>query len=83
MVDHEITPGRPYGGCAILWRRSLGCKVTPISSNNRRLCMVKMEFSTYTILLCTVYIPCDTEYDNNNNEMYNDVLLEIVKQSYN
>jgi len=78
MNESEITPGRPYGGCAILWRNSLSCRVTPIPSDNNRLCMAKVELQTHTVLLCTVYMPCDTEYDQSNIAIYNDVLYDLL-----
>ena len=51
MDDTEIVSGRPYGGCAILWRNYLSCQVTPIPCDNKRLCIVKTEFQTHTVLL--------------------------------
>ncbi len=79
MNESELHSGRPYGGCAILWRDSLACKVTPISCDNCRLCLVKVCFNSCTLLLCTVYMPCDTEYDHCNNDAYNEILYEMLK----
>ena len=79
MDECKLHSGRPYGGCAILWRDTLSCKVTPILSDSTRLCMVKVEFTTYTIMLCTVYMPCDSDYDQYNNSIYNCVLQELIK----
>jgi exonuclease III len=78
MNDSDIAQGRPYGGCAILWRDSLKCKVTPISINNKRLCMVRVQFDMYCFLLCTIYMPCDTDYDQSNIAVYNDVLFDLL-----
>ena len=36
-----------------------------------------MEFATYSLLLCTVYMPCDTVYDYSNLDVFNDVLNDI------
>ena len=79
MNDCELTSGRPYGGCSILWSDSLSCKVTPVTCDNNRLCLVRVCFDKYTLLLCNVYMPCDTDYDNGNNDMYNEILLEVLK----
>ena len=81
MNENELHTGRPYGGCAILWRNSLPCKVEPIQCNNSRLCLAKVSFNTFTLLLCTVYMPCDTEYDNCNNDVFNEVLQEMLKHA--
>jgi len=79
MDESKLHSGRPYGGCAILWRDVLSCKVTPIISDNTRLCVVKIEFSSYAIILCSIYMPCDSEYDQCNNAIYNGVLYDILK----
>ena len=31
------------------------------------------------MLLCSVYMPCDSEYDQSNNSIYNGVLYEIIE----
>jgi len=35
--DRNVLGGRPYGGCAILWRSNLDFPVTPIQCDSRRL----------------------------------------------
>ncbi len=77
MPDDEFITGRPYGGCAILWNTNMICNVEPVACQSNRLCAVKVEFQYFTILLFTLYMPCDTEYDDNNVLIYNDILLEM------
>ena len=38
--------------------------------------MVKVEFAAYTIMLCAIYMPCDSDFDQFNNTIYNRVLNE-------
>ena len=81
MDGFKLHSGRPYGGCAILWLDCLSCKVTPIFSDNTRLCMVKVEFATYTIMLCTIYMPCDSDFDQCNSAIYIGVLNELIRHA--
>ena len=39
MQSNELLQGRPYGGCAILWRKSMDCKYSHISFNSNRIIM--------------------------------------------
>ncbi len=78
MSDAEFIRGRPYGGCCIMWRRSLTCTVTPIISNNNRLCMVKVKLNSDTLLICTLYMPCDTNYDHVNDALFVATLGDIA-----
>jgi hypothetical protein len=74
MNDNELIRGRPYGGCAILWKKSFKCKIEPVTCNLNRLCAVKMIINKITLLILNVYMPCDA---NDNNTLYDDVLNEI------
>ena len=77
MEQDTFLTGRPYGGCCVIWKRSTACHVTPIDSSNRRLCGVKICTGTETIMLATVYMPCDTHYDYANLDVFNEVLNEL------
>ena len=53
---HEISPdflsvsvsGRPYGGCSILYRKSLSSVISPLDSNSHHFCGIKMVDSMPT-----------------------------------
>ena len=79
MDSTKLRSGRPFGGCAILWNSSISCQVVPISVplNIKRLCAVKICIDNVNILLCCVYMPCDTESDHVNNNEFKDILNEI------
>ena len=67
MDQSEIILGRPYGGCAILVKSSIKCKLTPIYVNKRCYCIVlEMHGGGLKLLIFNIYMPCDTTYDNDN-----------------
>ena len=53
-VDHgNFLVGRPYGGCSILYRKSLSSFITPIHSCSNQFCAVKLCDSNGLIVLIT------------------------------
>jgi len=78
MSDTCITAGRRYGGCAVIWKSSLACTVEPICIDNTRICAVKLKFPETSILLCSIYMPCDTTYDDYNMQSYITVFNDIL-----
>ena len=70
--------GRPFGGCAVLVKKTLQCTVSPIDTNNRRLFSCILRFpNDISFLLHCVYMPNDTCFDVSNIELFNDILIEI------
>ena len=59
MDDGELRAGRGFGGCAILWKSTLNCKVYPVQMTSSRICAVKLVLQQRTYLLFNVYMPCD------------------------
>ena len=52
--------GKPHGGVSILYKMSLARYVTPVQSQNRRVCAVKIvNDNNLTCLLISAYFPCD------------------------
>ena len=75
MNENIMLQGRPFGGCAILYKSNLACKSVVIGCNNDRLCALLLNFSdTCNILLFNVDMPCDS---GRVNEDFDDVLNEI------
>ena len=72
MDDSMVSCGRPFGGCAIIWRQSLDASVTPIVTVCKRVCAVKIQIGGHKILLFNVYMP----FYNNTDSLseYNEVL---------
>ncbi len=74
-ADYALSRGRRFGGCAILWNISLKCSVEPIVCSNNRLCVVKVIFDSYSIIVCNMYMPCDNTGDINT---YNEVWADAI-----
>ena len=81
MNDNILLSGRPYGGTAILWRRSLNYAILPLEITSRRMCGISLthEGDLDILLFCVyIYMPCDTEHDMSNLNEYNAILLEMI-----
>ena len=75
IKDNDVLVGRPHGGVACLWRRTLACKVSPLNTNNERLCAIKLENTELTVIIVSVYMPCDTEIlDSSSANVFREVL---------
>ena len=54
-----ILHGRPYGGVALLWRKSIFSSVCVVNCVSTRLCAVKCQIREYIMLFFSVYMPVD------------------------
>ena len=77
MSGKKITCGRPYGGCAIIWKNSLAYNVCKVTTPSNRICAVQFAVGNATVLLCCVYMPtgfnnCDNIYE------YNHIVSELT-----
>ena len=68
--------GRPFGGCAILWKKNMTVAITPVNTTSPRICAVEVKSNQIKLLLITVYMPNDND-SNDINMLYGDVLSEI------
>ena len=68
--------GRPFGGCAVLWKKNLALAITPVSTTSPRICAVEIISDSIKAMLITIYMPNDNDQGNNHN-VYGDVLAEI------
>ena len=55
--------GRPFGGLAILWRKSLGPLCTVTLTDDSRLMQIDVKINSQIITLLNLYLP----YDNGTN----------------
>ena len=59
-AEREIIRGRPYGGVAILWHKSITDRISVVNVENRRLCAITFQLTpTFKILMASAYFPCD------------------------
>ena len=71
-IDHttHIIRGRPHGGVAILYKKSISSIVTYIKSTNRRVCGINIKLDNISMVILSIYMPCDTYLAHIVNEEY-------------
>ena len=73
--QEKILPGRPYGGLAIIVRRSIADTISKVKTDSRRVCAVALNDNVDTKLtVINVYMPCD---NNNAHEVNPEYQTEI------
>lgn len=77
MNEYAPLIGRPHGGCAIIWKSNIKCKVSEVSCTSKRLCAILLELDTFNIIIFCLYMPCDTKCQDANSDEYSDVLNEV------
>ena len=78
MNENELIIGRPYGGCAFLWKKSLDCSYVPIDTKNKRIVAGVLCLSNdMKLLLCNVYMPCAGNYTDPFGQSYDDILNDV------
>lgn len=79
MEENQLLQGRPYGGCAFVYNKTLNCTVKPVITKSKRLCACVVTLPTKEkLLLFNAYMPCDTVNDTNNVDAFKDVLNEVT-----
>ena len=58
-ISHDVLVGRPYGGTAILYRKSLSNFITRVSSPNPRISAVVLQTDVGPLLVVCVYMRTD------------------------
>ena len=77
-----ILCGRPYGGVAVLWHKSLGVNVSIVSDDDDRILAVRISNDVNCdLLLICVYLP--VECTNNTQCVYMMVVIRILLNSNN
>ena len=71
MDSHELLLGRPYGGCGILYRKSLSPYMFRLNCDAKRFCAVSLatdctHSGSYNILIINVYLPTDYDTPHSN-----------------
>ena len=72
MDSHELLLGRPYGGCGILYRKSLSPYISRLKSDAKRFCAVSLASDcthggSYHTLIVNMYLPTDYGTHDSNN----------------
>ena len=88
MDPNILRVGRPFGGCAIIWKSNIKYNICPIKTVSNRLNCINVRIDESTnFLLFNVYMPTDNRSINhsgnidndlcNNAHEYQDILAEI------
>ena len=73
-----LLTGRPFGGIAILWRKSLQCSVQ-VKSINDRMMEIDIETNMGTMCLLNVYLPTDYR----DTESHDQFCMSLGQLAYN
>jgi len=57
---HEVLRGRPFGGCAVFWPRSIDASVEVINTQSNRMCAICIFNDLSNLLFVNVYMPCES-----------------------
>ena len=79
--NSEVLLGRPYGGCAILWRSDLAVTVKVVNTESKRVCAIRMVNEQVKLLLVSVYMPYES--DLVSTEEYTDQLMFVENILFN
>lgn len=56
-MSDSLLLGRPYGGCGLIYRKSLTHLITHHSSNSDRFCAISVHLNGISLLFICVYFP--------------------------
>ena len=59
--NSDVLSGRPYGKCAIFWRRNISLTAVPINVNTRQLCCLSLFDTDYNVLCINAYTPYEPD----------------------
>ena len=76
MDSSALLRGRPFGGCAILYRRSLLPHIARLTSSSKRFCAVLLtDDSGSTTLIICVYLP----FNDGSSKSHNEFLISLAE----
>ena len=68
----EVLRGRPFGGCAVLWRSGLAARVEIVDAGSNRICAIRFDCSKWKLLVVCVYMPYES-----SDEHFDDFCLQL------
>ncbi len=81
--NNNIIYGRPKGGVAILYKKSLSHNIVRMKSINRRVCGIKISsHNSLSCMLLNVYLPCDNYSNNDVTQEYREC-IEYIETLHN
>lgn len=80
MSSHRIRKGRPYGGVAFLFKKSISDKVKRVTSiSDTRMIAITLETTSGTLLIVNVYLPVNSP---SNEELICKYILSRTLELY-
>jgi len=76
--DAGILTGRPFGGLAFLWRKSIGQSVKIISYDDCRLLGLELAMTDTKLLFLNIYMPCSSSNNIEEFSLYLNKIDSIV-----
>ena len=83
VKDTDLLTGRPYGGVAILYHKTISPFVKHISVNSQRICAISVMCHNHKLLLLNGYLPVDNWSKSHVSEdfLYEcDIIEQIIDQ---
>ena len=64
--NSSVLEGRPFGGCAILWRSDLKADIDILPTESKRTCALRLNSDTFRWLFIDIYMPYEGDVDQTN-----------------
>jgi hypothetical protein len=66
--NNYVFARRPYGGCAIFWRKALDVAFKYVICDSRRVIALILEHDNFSCLLINAYMPYENPADQNSTD---------------
>ena len=76
--NDEVLSGRPYGGCALFWRKSMSFTPVYVTTDSRRVCAIRLNRIDCNLLCLCVYMPYEKATDNLDEFSYQLSVIESI-----
>ena len=77
-----VLSARPYGGCAILWHKTLSLTVTPIITNSRHICALLFRGDGISLLCVCVYMPYESDFSSVDEFQFQLSIVDTILSQY-
>lgn len=80
-TSKEVVKGRPFGGLAVLWKKTLGEKINIVKYDDSRILGIEVKNNNTKILFLNVYLPYD-KGDNLEDFLYYLYKINDIIENY-
>ena len=78
--DERVLTGRPFGGLAILWRKSIGQSCSIVEYDDARLLGIELKYEGNSALIVNVYMPYDCHDNVDEFHYYLNKVNDIIEE---